>query len=100
MQSESTNLKIVIIWTIIFSIAMGFLEATVVVYLRQLYYPQGFNFPLQSIAMPIFKFELLREIATIVMLCGISIIAGKTLHSRFAFFMLNFAVWDIFIMLG
>jgi hypothetical protein len=30
----------------IFGIAMGALEAIVVVYLRELYYPKGFSFPL------------------------------------------------------
>ena len=30
---------------IAFSIAMAFLEAAVVVYLRELYYPEGFCFP-------------------------------------------------------
>jgi hypothetical protein len=96
MQSESTKFKTVIISTIIFSIAMGFLEAVVVVYLRQLYYPNGFNFPLQSMALPILKIEYFRELATMVMLCGISFIAGRTLYSRFAYFIFNFAVWDIF----
>lgn len=96
MQAKSTNYKTTVIWSIIFSIAMGFLEAVVVVYLRQLYYPQGFNFPLQSMALPILKIEYLRELATMVMLCGISYIAGRTLYSRFAYFIFNFAIWDIF----
>lgn len=61
MKPESSNLKIIVIWTIIFSIAMGFLEAAVVVYLRQLYYPVGFTFPLQSKALPALKIEFLRE---------------------------------------
>lgn len=65
MKPESSNLKTIIIWTIIFSIAMGFLEAAVVVYLRQLYYPAGFTFPLQSMALPALKIEFLRELATI-----------------------------------
>ena len=30
---------------IIFAVSMGFLEAIVVVYIRELYYPDGFRFP-------------------------------------------------------
>ncbi|MBK6345555.1 MAG: hypothetical protein IPF68_06380 [Bacteroidales bacterium] len=36
----------VIAYLTIFSIAMGFMESAVVVYLRALYYPDGFVFPL------------------------------------------------------
>jgi hypothetical protein len=56
----------------IFSIAMGFLEAAVVVYLRTLYYPEGFSFPLKNIPIDIFLVEIGREISTIVMLAFIS----------------------------
>ena len=35
-----------LIWLTVFAIAMGFLETTVVVYLREILYPNGFSFPL------------------------------------------------------
>lgn len=38
-----------IVWLILFSIAMGYLESAVVVYLREIYYPNGFVFPLTPI---------------------------------------------------
>ncbi|HID92616.1 MAG TPA: hypothetical protein EYP60_00840 [bacterium (Candidatus Stahlbacteria)] len=44
-----------------FSIAMAFVEAAVVVYLRQLYYPGGFAFPLRQIPQNILTVELGRE---------------------------------------
>ncbi len=81
----------------IFSIAMGMLEAAVVVYLRAIYYPDGFNFPLMLIDDKIIAItELLREAATLVMLVGIGYLFGKTLITRFAGFLISFAVWDIF----
>jgi hypothetical protein len=33
-------------WLIIYAIAMAYVESAVVVYLRAIYYPQGFAFPL------------------------------------------------------
>lgn len=51
----------------IFSIAMGFLEAIVVVYLRQLYYPEGVGFPLKEVIWGGLFLEYLREISTIVL---------------------------------
>ncbi|MBN4051620.1 hypothetical protein JYU16_02285 [bacterium AH-315-M05] len=75
---------------------MAFLESTVVVYLRDLYYPDGFDFPLKLIAPEILKVELLREIATIIMLVTIGIIAGRNSREKFAFFLYCFGVWDIF----
>jgi len=84
------------IWLAILSIAMGFLETSVVVYLRKIYYPDGFCFPLNPIGKDIVITELLREVATMIMLVGIAILAGKNAVQRFAFFLFSFAVWDIF----
>ena len=76
---------------------MGFLEAAVVVYLRALYYPDGFSFPLNiSITKSIFIVELFREFATIVMLASIGFLAGKSRYGKFAYFIYSFAIWDIF----
>ena len=80
----------------IFAAAMGFLEAVVVVYLRKLYYPQGFNFPLSNIETTILNIEWVRELFTIVMLVCIGLLAGKKLYEKFAYFLYSFAVWDIF----
>ncbi len=85
-----------IIWLTLFSIAMGFMETAVVVYLRELYYPTGFNFPLAPILPTVAVTEFLRESATIIMLAGIGILAGNNSMQRFAFFIYAFAIWDIF----
>ena len=83
-------------WLVIFSIAMAYLESAVVVYLREIYYPEGFSFPLTPINIDIFMTEIWREIATIIMLAGIGILTGNSSSQRFAFFLLTFAIWDIF----
>jgi len=85
-----------IIWLSIFSIAMAFMESAIVVYLRALYYPDGFSFPLKMIDTNIAVTEFFREIATIIMLAGAGIIAGRKNIEKFAFFIFCFAVWDIF----
>jgi hypothetical protein len=84
------------VWLGIFGIAMGFLEAIVVVYLRQLYFPEGFDFPLNPVPPQILAVEWLREITTIVMLVSLGMIAGKNFLQRFSYFLYSFAVWDIF----
>src|SRR5271167_2605871 len=83
-------------WLTLFSIAMGFMETAVVIYLRKVYYPRGFQFPLVPIEPSIALTEFLREAATIIMLLGIGILTGKTRAQKFAFFIYCFAVWDIF----
>lgn len=85
-----------ITWVSLFAIAMGFLESAVVIYLRELYYKDGFQFPLRPMPLSLAAVEVLREAATVIMLIGIGILAGKTKLQRFAFFSLAFAVWDIF----
>lgn len=90
------NLKRLFLWLTLFSIAMGYLESAVVVYLRAIYYPSGFDFPLVNMHTSIALTELGREAATIIMLAGIGIIAGKNPTQRFAWFLYSFAIWDIF----
>jgi hypothetical protein len=75
---------------------MAFLESAVVVYLRELYYPEGFSFPLVIIKGRVALTEVLREAATLVMLLSIGILAGQSFASRFAWFLYTFAIWDIF----
>src|SRR5271157_1547151 len=84
------------LWLTLFSIAMGYLESSVVVYLRKIYYPDGFRFPLVPMQKDIAICEFWREAATIIMLAGIGIIARKNNLQRFTFFCFCFAIWDIF----
>lgn len=81
-----------------FAIAMANVETMIVVYLRRLYYSErgGFAFPLVIIDTPTLLYELLREAATIVMLAGFGIAAGRTKVGKLAYFLLAFGVWDIF----
>jgi len=79
----------------VYTIAMAYLESAIVVYLRRLYYPQGFAFPLVIIDIPTLLLELGREAATIVMLATVGIAAGRTKVGKFAYFLLLFGVWDI-----
>ncbi len=90
------SLKQKVIWLTAFSIAMGFLETAVVVYLREIYYPKGFDFPLVSITSTIAITEIMREAATLIMLIGIGILTGRNKAERFVCFLYSFAVWDIF----
>jgi len=79
----------------IFSIAMGFMETAVVIYIRELYYPAGFNFPIVPVSRLVLATELFRELATIIMLISIGFISGRKFKERFAIFLLSFAVWDL-----
>jgi hypothetical protein len=79
-----------------FALAMGYLESAVVVYIRALYYPDGFTFPLIMPDRLIFITELFREAATIIMIITASMLCARKVIERFAFFIYIFAVWDIF----
>jgi len=85
----------------LFAIAMGFLEAAVVVYLRKIYYPTGFSFPLNPYMQKnILSIELLREICTIVMLACVGIVAAENFIRRLSYFLFAFGAWDIFYYVG
>lgn len=99
---------VVIIW----GIAFGFVEASVVEYLRAIYYPistGGFDFPVQTIAeirnmgpehFRRLEIEIVREFFTLVMLGAIAIAAARNRREALAYFMIAFGVWDLFYYLG
>ncbi len=88
---------------VVFGIALGYFESALVVYLREIFYPDGFSFPL-----PYFGFEtsalwrrlLLtevgREAASLVLIFAAAWLFGRNRRQRFAYFITVFAVWDIF----
>ncbi len=92
IKKETWN---VIFWLFFFGVAMAYLESAVVVYLREIYYPEGFQFPIKIIPQKMGLIEIGREAATLVMLFSVAFLAGKGRWRRFAFFMLIFGVWDI-----
>lgn len=96
MNTLKTPIRSKVIFLTIFGIAMGFLEAVVVVYLRQLYYPEGVAFPLRPMGLEGFFFECLREISTIVMLISIGMVAGRIFSERLAYILCCFGIRDIF----
>ena len=107
---DKKSLKI-LAYLSVFAIAFGYFEASVVVYLRELYYPGGFNVPidlgfpyiffkdapyLQIIPDRILFTEIGREIATLTILVSAAFVCGKTKSERTAYFLWPFAIWDIF----
>ena len=102
----------------IFSLAFGFGEAAVVVYLRAaLGLLPGFHGTLADVqrAAPEFykqaealrefprsllTIEVLRETTTIVMLVSLAMLSAQKLRERWAAFLWAFAIWDISYYLG
>ena len=93
---KTSSILRIYIWITLFSIAMAFLETSVVVYLRKLYYPEGFFFPMKMMDKDIAIVEVFRELATVVMLLGAGFIAGRNRTEKFGLFLYSFAIWDIF----
>lgn len=107
----------IILSVFVFALAFAFLEAAVVVYLRNLLeatqegiVPSGdillllpgiaFLEPqtaVKIIADTVFlNIERVREAATIVILVSVAFLAGARLWERVAYFFFAFGVWDIF----
>jgi hypothetical protein len=90
------NDRRLVLWLTAFCVAMAYLESAVVVYLRALYYPNGFDFPLQPMPPAMAAIEVGREAATVVMLLGIAMVSAADRWQRFFVFCIAFGVWDIF----
>lgn len=94
MHDRSLSGKLAVIAA--FAVSMAFLEAAVVVYLRELYYPDGFGFPLVAMDPVLALTEFLREAATMVMLVSIGLLLERRPVAVFAVFLVSFGLWDIF----
>ncbi len=88
--------RLSLFYLVLFSVAMAYLESAVVVYLRALYFPHGFSFPLTVIEPRMLLVELGRELSTMVMLVAASCFVGAVFYERFAVFCIVFGIWDIF----
>jgi hypothetical protein len=98
------KVPIVIVW----AVAFAFVEASVVEYLRALYYPLakgGFSFPVLTLDqlktmggdhVNRLVIELGRELATLAMLALMGIAAARNRREAWAHFMIAFGVWDTF----
>jgi hypothetical protein len=91
----TSEIRKLLLWLSVFSLAFGYIEASVVVYLRELYYPDGFHFPLAPIPARLVWIEVIREAATLLLLLSVAFIAARTALRRFAVFAFCFGGWDL-----
>ena len=91
------------IWVVSFAIAFAWVESSVVVYLREIYYEGSFSFPIMIewekgavVIDKLMRIEFGREIATIIMLISVGWAAGRNAVERFCLFIIGFGIWDIF----
>ena len=83
----------------IYATAMALVEAVVVVYLRELYYPNGSFIraatDIRVIPWEILRVEMWRELATMIMLAAVSFLAFDRLKERLWAFVFTFSFWDV-----
>ena len=81
----------------VYAMAMAWVEAAVVLYLRTL---SNRIDPYQADPLPaiagLAETELVREAATLVMLWAVGMLAGRTWRARWGYAAIAFGVWDIF----
>lgn len=77
---------------------MAYVETALVVYLRALYYPDDplAIFPLRLLSAADLRLELLREMATLVMILCVAVLAENGRTRIFTAFLYVFGLWDIF----
>lgn len=79
------------LWVSAYAIAMAFLEAVVVAYIRRLLYITENQVSLG----PYVRMEICREAATVVMLVAVGWLAGRARLDRWAYGLFAFGLWDI-----
>lgn len=98
-QNRKMKKKIVItlLSVFVFGVAFAFVEAAVVVYLRQLNLFDP-NIGRDEIIPNefILNVEKVREVATLFMLAAVAALAGGEWKQKLAYFIFVFSIWDIF----
>ena len=111
--TQKSGLQRIIAGLVLFSAAFGYAEAAVVAYLRHIYDPirahfyrrlAGELFPLLTLNqleslgpehILLLKIELGRELATLLMLAGVALVAARRKREWLAAFLICFGIWDI-----
>ena len=83
-------------WLMVWGVAFAYIEASVVVYLREIYYPDGFAFPVVIAETHMALTEVVRELATLLIMWATVNLTYQMLQSKMAAFMVIFGIWDIF----
>jgi hypothetical protein len=99
-MTAEPKLQTIIFPLLLFAISMAFLEVYIVLYIRDLYYPEGFAFPLKAFPRWLLVTEMAREVCTLIMLGTVAWISGKSPVRRLSAFLFIFGTWDIFYYLG
>ena len=101
MTGETRQMGGRLLIAIVFGVAFAYIESAVVVYLRAIFHPDGFTFPLQAfditpLGRRLLLTEVGREVATLVLIVAAAWLFGRSLQERAAWSLVIFAVWDVF----
>ena len=114
MENKPSVLCRIFVALVLFGVSFGYVEAAVVVYLRECYEPLALEltsdrkpeelFPLITLEqleasdsryLTLLKAEVIREAAAMVMLACVGLAVGWSFNTCFAAFIALFGVWDI-----
>ena len=81
---------------VLYAAAMAYVEAAVVLYLRTMVDRlDPYQFPPVTLPDHLVRAEMVREVATLIMLFAVGWLAGRTWRSRLGYTLVAFGVWDI-----
>ncbi len=85
-----------LVFLLVWGASFGMIEGAVVIYLREIFYPNGFTFPPLPFNRSLLFVEVCREIATLLLLWITAELTENELNKKWAVFIILFAIWDIF----
>ena len=103
MENQERRAAYASLWVL--ALAFGWIEASVVVYLREIYvrevslqgpnYLAGLQITLVSLPSHLVGMEMAREACTILLLGAVAWLAGRRPADRAGAFLLSFGIWDL-----
>src|SRR5262245_20701670 len=89
--------KKIVLWAACYAVAMAAAESAVVVCLRALHTGDAPMSVLQyDLPTRLIVIEVARELATVVMILAVAVLAARAAREVFLYFALMFGIWDVF----
>lgn len=95
-MQEAGSLSRRLKWVALFALAMAYVEAAAVVYLRRILGVEDLLRDMAPFDPLVARVELGRELATLVMLAAVGWAVGRSWQARLALAAFAFGLWDIF----
>lgn len=96
MQNELMSHRSRLLFVVIYAVAAAFMQAAAVIYLRELFYPEGFALSSQAVPVSYVRIEVMRELCACGASVVVAVLAGRGVWEIVGWFLTISGIGDVF----